>query len=667
MGKVKVPVFGTVGKAVFVDPDLEARVAALEAALAALRSASGTTRHSSLQGLQVGDDHPQYTMWQARENITGQWSFVLPIWGANGTAALPSYTFTSDVNTGVCRVGEDDLGVTTGGTLRWDVNTARVYQNLYLNVEARNGALFESPDYTIGQVGIEMMNFPGSDPNTDGIGNQLAFWEAGTQAIFTNRTYGFRIRHTGEVNNEGNLDWYRHNNNTAGVLFLRMTRDSSQIQFANGSASAPVITHIGDENTGIYFATADEVNVATAGTLRLTVNATNVLAAAPFRGEAGSAGSPTYSWRSGVDSNSGMYSIGDNDIGWSTDGTARMRLTTTFWRSSLQCQGADGSAGTPSWSFTSDTNTGRYWVSADLMAESVGGTQRATWSTTALRLVQDNYEMQLGASSDLRLYHDGTNSIIENDTGSLIARVNGDFFVNEGGFIVGAESAVLGSRGVELLGVGSTSFMSSIRYGASANPATFEVLKSRGASVGTNTIVQDGDAVGAFTGYGANGTGFDNCASVQFTIDGTPGASGDMPGDISFYTTADGSASLTRRMRIRSTGFVQLVQDSQELQIGAGQDLRLYHDGTNSFIRNDTGELRIQAGTTVVAAATTARLDCRLPLQLQGYTVATLPAGAQGDTAYVTDALAPTFLTAVVGGGAVVTPVFYDGTNWVSY
>ena len=113
MAKVKVPVFGTVGKAVFIDPDLEARVAALEAALAALRSASGTTRHSSLQGLQVGDDHPQYTMWQARENITGQWSFVLPIWGANGTAALPSYTFTSDVNTGVYRVGEDDIGVTT--------------------------------------------------------------------------------------------------------------------------------------------------------------------------------------------------------------------------------------------------------------------------------------------------------------------------------------------------------------------------------------------------------------------------------------------------------------------------------------------------------------------------------------------------------------------------
>lgn len=54
-------------------------------------------------------------------------------------------------------------------------------------------------------------------------------------------------------------------------------------------------------------------------------------------------------------------------------------------------------------------------------------------------------------------------------------------------------------------------------------------------------------------------------------------------------------------------------------------------------------------------------------IRLKGYTVATLPAGTQGDTAFVTDALAPTFLATIVGGGAVVTPVFYNGTNWVGY
>jgi hypothetical protein len=48
------------------------------------------------------------------------------------------------------------------------------------------------------------------------------------------------------------------------------------------------------------------------------------------------------------------------------------------------------------------------------------------------------------------------------------------------------------------------------------------------------------------------------------------------------------------------------------------------------------------------------------------YTVATLPAaGTQGRRAWVTDALAPTFGAAVVGGGAVVIPVFDNGTAWI--
>ena len=56
------------------------------------------------------------------------------------------------------------------------------------------------------------------------------------------------------------------------------------------------------------------------------------------------------------------------------------------------------------------------------------------------------------------------------------------------------------------------------------------------------------------------------------------------------------------------------------------------------------------------------------PIKLKGYTVATLPtAGTVGRTAYVTDATLPMYLTTVTGGGAVVTPVFDNGTSWVAY
>ncbi len=77
MSKVRVPIAGTVGKAVMFDPQAGARAEAAVAALRAQISAGvgGTIRHSSLLGLQVGDDHPQYAMWQAPETIQGLWNF----------------------------------------------------------------------------------------------------------------------------------------------------------------------------------------------------------------------------------------------------------------------------------------------------------------------------------------------------------------------------------------------------------------------------------------------------------------------------------------------------------------------------------------------------------------------------------------------------------------
>lgn len=67
-----------------------------------------------------------------------------------------------------------------------------------------------------------------------------------------------------------------------------------------------------------------------------------------------------------------------------------------------------------------------------------------------------------------------------------------------------------------------------------------------------------------------------------------------------------------------------------------------------------------------VAQFTATEFIQNLPVRTKGYTVATLPAGTLGMIAHVTDALAPAFLAAVVGGGAVKSLVFYDGTNWVA-
>ena len=77
-------------------------------------------------------------------------------------------------------------------------------------------------------------------------------------------------------------------------------------------------------------------------------------------------------------------------------------------------------------------------------------------------------------------------------------------------------------------------------------------------------------------------------------------------------------------------------------------------------------------GGTLSGVSLTTQISGILPVANGGnglgaaYTVATLPAaGTQGRRSWVTNALAPTFLSAPVGGGAVVCPVFDNGTAWV--
>lgn len=54
--------------------------------------------------------------------------------------------------------------------------------------------------------------------------------------------------------------------------------------------------------------------------------------------------------------------------------------------------------------------------------------------------------------------------------------------------------------------------------------------------------------------------------------------------------------------------------------------------------------------------------------RLNSYTVATLPtAGVLGRLACVTDAVSPTFLGTLTGGGSIRVPVFDNGTAWVAY
>lgn len=92
-------------------------------------------------------------------------------------------------------------------------------------------------------------------------------------------------------------------------------------------------------------------------------------------------------------------------------------------------------------------------------------------------------------------------------------------------------------------------------YGADANGWLIVGNKSRNATVGSHTIVQNNDDLLFVEGHGSDGTNFETAGLITFAVDGTPGAN-DMPGRLTFWTTPDGSNVPVQRMRINNAGAV---------------------------------------------------------------------------------------------------------------
>lgn len=108
------------------------------------------------------------------------------------------------------------------------------------------------------------------------------------------------------------------------------------------------------------------------------------------------------------------------------------------------------------------------------------------------------------------------------------------------------------------------------------------------------------------------------------------------------------------------TGSSTATQLSNATAVGAGCLAGL----SNALYLGTAGTIVVYAGETVLGPNSAASGNGAV-----ARTVATLPAASaalKGARSFVTDATAPTFLGALVGGGAVVCPVFCNGAAWVA-
>jgi hypothetical protein len=199
----------------------------------------------------------------------------------------------------------------------------------------------------------------------------------------------------------------------------------------------------------------------------------------------------------------------------------------------------DGSASAPAITNDGDTNTGIFFPAADTIAFAEGGTEAMRIDSSGRTLI-----------------------------GSTSARAN--LF----------NSTVTAPLQVE----GTSSDTANILIARNTNDATgtvFTLAKSRGTTVGSNTVVQNGDGTGLISFQGSDGTQFVETARITSIVNGTPGAD-DMPGALIFSTTADGAAAVTERMRIDSSGNL-LVGTTAPFTTGVDAVMLKGGDGGNRF------------------------------------------------------------------------------------
>ena len=191
-------------------------------------------------------------------------------------------------------------------------------------------------------------------------------------------------------------------------------------------------------------------------------------------------------------------------------------------------------------------------------------------------LFDDSVTLGIGASYDLQLYHNGSTSLISNQTGNLYLRNQAD----DGDIIIQADDGSGGDATYMTFDGGIASILTyrDILMANDGNDGKIKFGASQDLSIyhdGSNSYI---DQTGTGNLIIRNTT---DDADIIFQSD-------DGSGGVTAYLTLDGSEGYTvANKNIR-------FQDNIEARFGSGNDMKLFHTGAYSMIQNLTGDLFIQ-------------------------------------------------------------------------
>ena len=204
-------------------------------------------------------------------------------------------------------------------------------------------------------------------------------------------------------------------------------------------------------------------------------------------------------------------------------------------------------------------------------------------TTTADISLGDNDKANFGASNDLQIYHNGAHSLIDNNTGNLYILTDGTtYFANsansenyatfnqDGAVTLYYDSAVKLATTTTGIDVTGTAEMDTLSIGGTAVTATaaeLNILDGVTATAAELNILDGVTATAAELNY--------NDITTLGTVEASKTVTADANADVKWG-------------------------DSDKAIFGAGSDLQIYHDGSNSHIVDTaTGSLYLSADTNV--------------------------------------------------------------------
>ena len=290
-----------------------------------------------------------------------------------------------------------------------------------------------------------------------------------------------------------------------------------------------------------------DMNIANQGFPAFRSDLNNALVALASTNNGTSAPSTTFAYQMWVDTTTATGNIlyirnsaNDGNIE-----IARINQSTGKFIFSETAQFEDGSAGAPSISFISDADTGFYRQGTNRMDGVAGGTIGFTLSDTGV-VINENSEN--GMDFRIESTNDTSKFFIDASTDQIL--VHNGTSISIGGVLSEYQiNAVDNAQGTSAF----------TRFSADATGHSIALGKSRAATVGTFTVVQDNDVLGSIDFYGADGSDMATPgAKISARVNGTPGAN-DLPTELVFGTTADGSNSITERLTISQSGHIATV------------------------------------------------------------------------------------------------------------